>query len=39
MGGCPFVSIKANKPECEIYKYNFDNVAKRLVLKRGSTSI
>lgn len=39
MGGCPFVGIKSNKPECEIYKYNFDNIAKKLVLKNVSTSI
>lgn len=36
MGGCPFISIKTSQPECEIYKYNFDNVVKKLVLKHDS---
>ena len=34
MGGCPFISIKQNKPECETYKYNLDNCIKKHILKR-----
>lgn len=34
MGGCPFMSIKHNKPECETYKYNFDDYIKKYILQR-----
>ncbi len=36
MGGCPFIGIRDNNPECEIYKYNLDNHLKRLILKKES---
>ena len=33
MGGCPFIAIKEKKPECETYKYNFDNCIKKHILQ------
>lgn len=33
MGGCPFISIKQQKPECETYKYNFDSCVKKHILQ------
>ncbi len=38
MGGCPYIGIRDSIPECEIYKYNFDNVVKKYVLSRYSKS-
>lgn len=32
-GGCPYIGIKNNEPECEIYKYNIDNYIKKYILQ------
>ncbi|MFH1561078.1 MAG: radical SAM protein, partial [Patescibacteria group bacterium] len=32
MGGCPFIGIKNNDPECETYKYNFDLFLKKYIM-------
>lgn len=32
-GGCPYVGIKNDEPECEIYKYDINNVVKKYILQ------
>lgn len=39
IGGCPFISMKQNEPECETYKYNIDNHIKKHILQRSYKSI
>lgn len=37
-GGCPYIGIKNNTPECEIYKYDIDKRIKKYILKIDSNS-
>jgi uncharacterized protein len=38
MGGCPYMGIKNNEPECEVYQYNFDSILEQFFLAKIKNS-